>query len=104
MLTSHPDDNGWAVQVVAKLNETIAEITSLSTQLQVEREKVKSLMEEKAHMLDTMEGIYSVFRPSRQFTPSPSPLSLFFPLFFLSFFLASFLARISFIDYPRYDS
>eukprot|EP00026_Physarum_polycephalum_P001654 Phypoly_transcript_01656.p1 GENE.Phypoly_transcript_01656~~Phypoly_transcript_01656.p1 ORF type:complete len:1049 (+),score=208.79 Phypoly_transcript_01656:48-3194(+) len=57
LLSSHPDDNGWAVQVVAKLNEAIAEIATLSTQLVGEREKVKSLMEEKDHMLETMEDM-----------------------------------------------
>jgi len=56
-LLSHPDDNGWAVQVVSKLNEAIAEIATLSTQLLGEREKVKNLMEEKAHMLGTMEDM-----------------------------------------------
>jgi hypothetical protein len=43
--------------VVSKLNEAIAEIATLSTQLLGEREKVKNLMEEKAHMLGTMEDI-----------------------------------------------
>jgi uncharacterized coiled-coil protein SlyX len=57
LLAAQADDNGFSVQVVAKLNEAMAEITALGAQLQAEREKVKSLMEEKAHMLDTMEDM-----------------------------------------------
>jgi len=43
--------------VVAKLNEAIAEVSNLASQLTAERDRVKVLTEEKYYMLGTMEDM-----------------------------------------------
>lgn len=43
--------------MVAKLNEAIAEVSNLASQLTAERDRVKVLTEEKYYMLGTMEDM-----------------------------------------------
>jgi len=57
LLNNKEQETAITVQFIAKLNEALAEIANLTSMLDVEREKVKILMEEKNYMLETMEDM-----------------------------------------------